>query len=356
MIDQRMAAAQQSLNQAIATRDGLRAEVTRLAALVPPLESAHSQAISGAVSATVALNAAQQVLGQRTAERDATIPPRDAAYEAVVEHGGNEPPRETQTGKPNPAWARWKNQMDDLQAVLAAKQAVLDAANTALNNARAARDTAAGNLNAANAAVQQAKSRVDEAKANVVTAQQRADASEGGITAARLVVEGIMAEYAALDARAARLVAEPLDTAVLRPAAEAELADLLATRRRRFNLRVQLGAHLTTKGTLLAAQDLAVDEVELIRREMAEWQYAAGWPATAAIRAVLETVVTESRQQRTRPVSERTDNLDNARNHLTNQLAALRAVLVQATAVRDTRQAILNGLAQQIAEHQEVGV
>ena len=352
-IEQRLAAANLAVEQAITARDAAQADSDRLAGQLPSLQAAVDQARADAGPANAALAAAQQVVGQRQAERDNAAAARDAVQRALTDHLKAEPLESLGRDKPNPAWATWNRKRGQLEEKVDAATATLGRAGQALAQAEQARDGAATTASLAAAAVAAAQSRLDGARAALAAAQQRVADLTAAIDRPQQAAAVLAALAESLTARAARILAEPLDRQDLERAADLELADALMVRRQRHQLLGRRATVAAARAALLADHDRVVDDLAGLRAEIAAWPDAGRWPSLAGLVTAVDALVAESTRQRARHPGERDDDLRGAAAGLAGQLAVLEAVLAQAVAERDSAQATLVRVAADLAKHQE---
>jgi chromosome segregation ATPase len=352
-IEQRLAAANLAVEQAISARDAAQADSDRLAGQLPSFQTAVDQARAGAEPANAALAAAQQVVVQRQAERDNAAAARDAASRALAGHLNDEPPETLARDKPNPAYAAWNRKRRQLEEKVDAATATLEQAGQVLAQAEQARDGAAAAASLAAAAVTAAQSQLDGTRAALAAAQQRAADLTAAIDRPQQAAEALAGLAESLTARVARILAEPLDRQDLERAADLELADALAVRRQRHQLLGRRAGVAAARAALLAEHDRVVDDLTGLRAEIAAWPDVGRWPPLGGLVAAVDALVTEPTQQRARPARERDDDLRGAATGLASQLTVLQAVLTQAAAERDNAQATLAQVAADLAKHQE---
>jgi chromosome segregation ATPase len=333
--------AQVSLQQATATRDAAQSDADLLAGQLQLLQEALTQAQTNAQNANSALASAQAIVEQRQQTCVSAQSARDAAQNNLSEYKDREPENPLPNGHPNPAWLAWKKEVQRLETVLAAAQSALDTANAALAQAQQGPDAAASAAAAARAAVTTAQNQLSSVTTGVATAQQRVAAASAALNDAQRIAALLSAQISGLDARAARILAGPLDRADLEQAADAELADLLDHRHHRHDLLTHRVDLVTDRATVLVAQDATVDGVGTLRAAIGAWTDTGRYSTLAGVAAALDAIVIASQTQRAQPAAQRTDDLPRTRTILATQLDSLQAALRQASAERETANATL---------------
>lgn len=352
-LQEQITAAHTSAEQASTARTQAQTDRDQLAERLPPLQDALAQAQATAQEATAALTAAQAVVDQRRQARDDAQAALVNARRALADHAANEPERFDERHHLNPEWVEWKERRDELSASVQHAQAALEDANTLLAQAQQARDAAAERANQAAAAATAAQEQLDAATERVAEAQRRVDAATAAINDAEQAAARLGEQLSKLDARAARVLAEPLDRTDLEHAADAELADLLGRRHERHELFMQRASLNTDRAAVLAAHDQTADAVQLLQRSIGSWPDSGRYPALAGVADALGQVATASMTQRARPPAQRTDDLPAVQAILVEQLGALRAALQQAIVERQFAAAAVAQAAQAMAEHEK---
>ena len=142
----------------------------------------------------------------------------------------------------------------------------------------------------------------------------------------------INAQITGLDARAARILAQPLNRSDLEQAADAEVAALLALRARRHDLFVQRAAAVEQRGAVLRGHDGVADRLDTLAAALRSWSEAPSHPEVGAVATALEGIVNASRTQRQNAPQSRSDDLSAAQAILSGQLGQLTALAQQASA------------------------
>ena len=348
-----ISATQAAAEQARAAREQAQAQLDRLVEELAPLQDALTQAQARTQEADTALASARAAADQRRQDRDGAQAALDHARQALTDHMGDEPERFLPNGHLNPEWTEWREVRDQLRKAVADRQVALNQANTALTEAEQTLAAAADSATRAAAAVAAAQAPVDETTAKVAAVQERAEAAAAAIDDATRRAAQLAEQLGGLDARAARILAEPLDRADLEQAADAELADLLARRHERQRLLTRRATLAGDRAALLTAQDRTIDGVQALAQQISGWADRGRYPPLAGIVAALDALAAASRSQRARPASQRTDDLPTDRLVLVAQLEALQAVLQQAGNERDQAAAAVATAAQVLAEHEK---
>jgi hypothetical protein len=345
--------AQTGVQQALAAQNTAAQAVDQQTRLIAPLQQAVLQAQSTLQQASANRDAAQATVDQCQQNRDAAQAARDQAAAAITAHLDDEPDETTGTGKPNPAYGAWVQEQKQLQTALNQAQAALNTSNSALVSAQHNRDAASNGVATATHGVVNAQHQVDLANADLGVKQRAYAAAQAAVGAAQQVVANLNAQGSALDARAARLLATPLNRADLEQAADAELDDLLARLGRRHDLLVARDNLYSDRVATLTVQDTTVDAADALRREIGGWSEMTRYPSLGSTTTSLNSAVTDSRAQRVRPPRQRADDLAVATSQLGAALAALLTAVQQATAECDTAAAALTQAAQDLANHEQ---
>jgi len=342
-------AARGRVDQAIAHRDQVAAALGQQQAALPGLQAAVTAAEGTLAARDADLAAAQAVVNQRTAERNAAEDERDSAQEAFDANGGDEPPFFD-----NPEdLRRWHVVHDQLQQALRDARDALDAAQGHLQDAIDARAPFAAAVQAAAASLAQARDRVTAQNATIAATQRQLADAEAAITAARADVDAIAAQVTALDQREKVLTAEPLDRPTIEKAADQEEADLQAGWHHRRELFERRVTFRDGRAGVLAAADTTVDELAVVRSQIAAWPDAARFPALAGVVAQLDQVIADNAAQRHRPPAERTDDLAGLHTRLAALTTTLQDVTGAATAARDQAQHDLDKARDDLVAHQQ---
>jgi hypothetical protein len=329
--------AQVSAHQSVLTAQGVVATATNnlaaannvlsvARAAVPPAQSNLSAAqASAAQAAQAAANAQAAVTAW---EQQMPEPYLDTfAVGAPVERpAGTAPDRQLPGGgypRPNPEYATWLKQYNIL---IAAR----NAANTALANANATVATAQTALNNANQQVASAQNAVVARTQELSSANAQLNQAQLAEQAAASSVSTVQAQIAALDARAARVVAEPLDRAGITALAEEEQAEISRLRAVRATARANRQAAVTSRSALLAGHDASVAALVPLSTALRGWVDAT-YPDPPNVAAMLDTAIgTASGQAASYP---RNDDLAGITAQVQAALARLQTTVD--TAVRD---------------------
>lgn len=300
-----------------------------------------------------ALAGAQALVDIRTAERQTAQMSVNQAQAALDAHLDNEPPETVGLDKPNPKWGLWNRKLGSLaEKVSQAEHARNDkvAPQTA---AEQARDRAAADTAAASTDLGRARSALAGAETDVAAAHQRVAAEQTTMATRQDDVTAIASLIEGLPARAAALLAEPLERAVLERAADAELADLHAAWARRHDLLAARGAAEAELASVLAAHDQTMDELAGLRTSIANSPHAGHWPAVAGTIPVMDALLQANHLQRGRPTLQRADDVTAARLHLAELVAAFDTVKAQQE--RNVAHVALNEAGAALSEHQKRG-
>jgi hypothetical protein len=328
-------------------------QVVALAGRVPAFEAALAQAVAMAGGPNSALADAQAVVGQRAAERDSRQSHRDAATEAVRQHEQDEPPDGPDpNGKPNQEHRAWAQELGRLRKAVTTSIARLHEAQAQLDAAVAVRDARAQDAASAAAVVAQAQSRLDAARQDVGRAAQIVEGLDRVVAVLQQQVGAADTGIAALDARAARLVADPLDRADLQVAADAELAAALDYRRQRFGLLQRRAAARAARAAQLAAADATADSLAGLPAEILGWPDLGRFAELSTVAAVLADLVATSRARRSIPPDGRDDDLAAVTARLAGLARLLAGVVGRAASERDAAQKRVDDLGAQLRAHQ----
>jgi chromosome segregation ATPase len=344
-------AAQAGVVAAQAARDAAVAEVAPRQALLPALQDDVTAAAAGVDAATAQVGPLQAVVDQRMADSQQAQTALAAAQQRLADHEANEPADEI-NGHVNPAWVKWKKRRDELQRAVDNAAAAADAALVALGQAQQALAAAAAQVAAAQATLGQARDRLAGGEAAVVAAQEAVTAAEQGIVQAQDAVVAAQARVDGLDARAARLVAEPLDRTDLETAADAELADQRAALAHRHDAMTRRAAAVEARRQEQGVLDVTVDALAELRRVVLASPQVGRRPSLPALAAAIQAAVDANRAQRGRPVRDRADDVAALHDVLAARLADLRADLAAASADRAAAAIALRQAAHDLALHQ----
>ncbi|HVP31744.1 MAG TPA: hypothetical protein VMW35_21545 [Myxococcota bacterium] len=345
--------AQQAVQQATAARDGVRDELNRQGAGLPPLQAALDAANATLDARNRDVAAAQAVVSARASEQQQAQDAVEEAEDAYDRHGGDEPPA-VEPGPAGQAQLRqWQRERAQLRHDIDAAKAALAATRPPLAQAQQTLAAAAAVAAVAASAASQARDQLNAATSAINATRQRLADAEAAIVAAQHAVDAIAARMADLDRRAAVLVAAPLDRTTLEPAADLELADLQACWQRRHDLFAGRANAIAARGTLLAAHDTTVDDLAALRSQLAGWSDTGRWPALAGVVSALASVIAANAAQRGHLPLDRADDLAGTRDLLAAQLTALQSIVSQATAERDQAQRALDQARDALVQQQE---
>lgn len=315
-------------------------------------EAAIAPAQQQAQSAAADRDAAQATVDQRRSARDTAAGTLQQARRDRNTIADQEPDNPLPSGKPNPAWPAWRARMRQAdQRVQAAEQA-LAATESDLSAAVRAWDAVAVAAAQAAARLAEAQAMSASALADLEAAHAALHAAEQGLSAQRQEVDRARAAVQALDARAARLVATPLDRAVLEPLADEEYAALAELRRQRAGLLTDRVARLADKRVRLSTLDSSAAGLAPLREAIAGWPDAGRFPSLGTANAALGSVLDAVQQQRANPPERRSDDFGAILARLDEAAAALQAAVTQAGMERDQAAAQLTAVAQALADHQ----
>ncbi|MFI7602522.1 hypothetical protein [Actinoplanes sp. NPDC049681] len=348
-------AAQDELDRTGALRDLEQAHADELAAVVPPLEAQLAATVAATAGPDAAVAEARATVAARTAERDASQAAWDASAAALRQHENNEPEVLGPNGKPSPEHMAWLRELRQLRNRLAAAGQRLQTAQAALDQANQVLTVRSQEAAAAAGAVAEAQRRLEAARADVARAEQVVEGLDRALDTLRQNVARADAGLAALDAREARLLAEPLDRTDLQSAADDELTAYLGLRRGR---RVQLDRRLaarTARAAVLTASDATAEELAVVHDDIRSWPELGNVPGLAAAAGLLADIIARSRAQRATPPDSRDDDLAAVTAHLTAVVQILADTVAKADAQRDAARARLDALTAQLREHQAAG-
>ena len=335
-LQQRIDAQQPAIAQAQAIEQTWRANVD---AAATTLTTAQNNA-AGAQQALDALNAAVAAAQERV---DAADPHLQKADQAVADWAATEPDTELPDGRPNPQWGAWHRKLLALQDRADAARADLAAAQGALRDAAAQRDQGAAALAAAHARVADAQVALADSQDGLATAGQ-------DLAAQQAFVQSLVGEGPRLDARAARILAQPLDRDDVNALADDELAEALALRSQRQQLRQERVNIVAQRATTLAAYDATADDLAVVAASINGWPDAGLHPDLAAITGGLDALADGSRTQRSRPADTRTDDLHAATATLNDLVSRMQTIVDAATVERDAASAALTQDASDLAD------
>jgi chromosome segregation ATPase len=349
-----LAGAHTAAEQASAARDQAQAEHDQLVEQLPPLQDGLSQAQASAQQAHDQLAAAQAIVDQRRQARDDAQAALANPRQALADHEANEPERFDERHHLNPEWLDWQERRDELIGAVRDAQAALDNANNLLAQAQQARDGAAEHATQATAAATAAQEQLDAATERVTTAQRRVDAATAAINDAEQAAAGLGEQLSKLDARTARILAEPLDRTDLEHAADAELADLLAALTHQHATLARRAAAVTARTAVLESADHTVEELAALGRDIAALQQkTVGWPSFVPLLAAIDEAVRANAAQRGQPPVDRHDDLAGLHTVLMVRFADVLEDIAAAKAARDRAADARTRAAQALASHQQ---
>jgi DNA repair exonuclease SbcCD ATPase subunit len=320
-------AQEQVLAQARALREAAQAQVDAVRATV-----ASTQA--GLQNAQTALAQAQGAVATAQTNHDTAQAQLDDTTRRLDVLSATEPDNPLPNGKPNPAWRVWNTKMGQLETELDSRKAALDNAANVLAAAITARDAAA-------ARVPPAQSAVAAAQAAVSAAQDRLTQAQTAIAQAQSDLARVLAVPDELDARAARILAEPLNAADLEQAGDAELSVALTRRHARHDLWTHRVHVVQDRGATLTAHDATADDLAALAGTIRSWPGTGTDPNLNAVATALEGIAQNSRANRPFGAGARTDDLDAVTATLTMQVQAITALLAAANGQSDAASATL---------------
>lgn len=342
-----LAAAQQSLQP-------LRDQISVHQARQSTAQSALDAAAATAQQANATYDAAQSLVNQRQTARANAATAVASATQNLADILDSEPDSPLPNGKPNPAIAGWRARVTRATAQVHAAQTSLDQADASLGQANQARAAAANVATTAAAAVTVSQATVISETQGLQSAHTALATAESSLAGLQQAVDARSAQLADLDARGARLVAQPLNRPDLEAAAETEIAALSAQRQHRHNLLVHRANRVADQASLLASEDQDIAALVPIRDAIAGWPDAGRFAALGTATAALDAVITAAHVQQGRPTTQRTDDLGAARTGVAHALSALNVAIAEATAARDQRSAALDAAAAALATNQQV--
>jgi hypothetical protein len=326
-LKRRIGAQQQVLAQALATRDTAQAQVDAA-------QAALASAQAGLQNAQTALTQAQGAVATAQASRDTAQAQRDAAAQALAAWADAEPINPLPNGHPNPAWRPWKTKLDRLQDELDGKQ-------TALGNAANALAAATNASNAAAAQLSAAQGGVTEAEAALAAAQGRLAQTLTTVVLAQRELATLSALTAELDARAARILAEPLNVQDLEQAGDGELVEALTRRHTRHDLLTHRLHVIQDRAATLSAHDATADNLAALAATIRSWPGTGTDPDLNAVASALEGIAADSRAHRTFSAEQRTDDLAAVAATVRAQAQRISNLLAAASAQRDAAGVVL---------------
>jgi hypothetical protein len=320
-LQDRMAAAQGAVTQA-------EAAVAAAQAAVEQATRSVAEAEAGVAGAQSVLDGANGAAAPPVLALDAARARREEAANELARWLDEEPDNELLDGKPNPRWVAWNRKRAQLARAVDTAAAEIVPAERDVASAVAARDAAA-------VALAQAQTGVGEARARLRDAEGRLLRASAQLVAAQAALGPMAAAIAELDARAARILAEPFDADAVDRIAEEDLAAAVARRRARQTHYQQRVALAQQRAVTLAAHDQTADELAAVAETIRSWPEAGRYPDLAGIAAGLDGIANESRAQRALPPGARSDDLRPTAAVLGDAVQRLRAILPGATAERD---------------------
>jgi chromosome segregation ATPase len=314
-------AQQQVLAEALALRDAAQGQVD---AVVAAVVSAQARL----ASAQAALTKAQDALAAAQTNRDTARAQRAAAAQAVTDWLDAEPENPLPNGHPNPAWRPWKLQLDQREADLDAKQTALTNDENALAAAATARDAATTQVSTAQGAVASAQEPLP-------AAQDRLRQTQPAIVKAESDLAELFEVPSELDAREARILAEPLNRTDLELASDAEMLAAFTRRHTRHDLWIQRLQAVKDRGATLSAHDATADDLAALASIIRSWPGAGTDPDLNAVAAALEGIAQDSRTNRMFGAESRSDDLGAVTATLMAQARTISTLLAAANAQRD---------------------
>jgi hypothetical protein len=296
---------------------------------VPPAQSSlaaaqanAAQAAQAAASAQAAVTAWEQEMPEpylgTFAAPDTSEIPRTLRDRALP--GGGYP-------RPNPEYAVWLKQYNVLKAQ---RDAAVSARNAANANVAAAQ-TALGNANQQVAVAQNA---VVARTQELAAANSQLAAAQGAEQGAASATAAAQAQIVALEARAARVVAVPLDRAGLTALAEEEQAELSRLRVLRATARANRQAASTSRSALLSGHGGSVAGLVPVAAALRGWTDAA-YPDPPNVASMLDAAVAAASGQAAS--SPRNDDVAGVTAQVQAALARLQTTVDAAVRDRDAK-------------------
>ena len=270
---------------------------------------------------------AQTNIQSEQAKRDSARTQRDAATQQLSDWADAEPDP-LPNGHPNPQHHAWEVRLQALRQALDAAQSALDNAEGVVAAATTARDQAAADVNLAQGGV-------NAAQAAVTEAQRRLDVASTAVAAAAQERDRLSAVPAELEARAVRILAEPLNVDDVQQLADRELFEALTRRHERHDRMTHRLAVTQDRGATLNAQDAMADDLTALAVTIRSWPAFAGYPDLDRVATTLEQTAAGSQAQRSGSATARTDDLPFVASQLTAEAQRVQGLLATATAERD---------------------
>ena len=281
-----------------------------------------AQAAQAAANAQAAVTAWEQQMPEPylgtfaatdTSERPTTLPDRALP-------GGGYP-------RPNPEYAVWLKQYNVLKAAR-------DSANNARNAANANVATAQTALNNANQQVAVAQNAVVARTQELASANASLTTAQNGEQGAASATAAAQAQIAALDARAARVLALPLDRPGLTAIAEEEQAEVSRLRALRATARANRQSASASRSALLAGHSGSVAALVPISSALRGWVDAA-YPDPPNVASMIDVAIaTASGQAASNP---RNDDVAGVTAQVQAALARLQTTVDAAVRDRDAK-------------------
>lgn len=345
-----LAQARTATEQATNALAQANAAATAASASLQNATQALAQAQGAAAAAASDLTAKQAAANQAQQQRDAAqqeLTEAQAALELLLDSG------DRQIGKPSPGHPVTPVDPGELQQArkrVTEAKAALAAAVTTLQQAQAALGAASAAANAANAARDAAQHARDTAAAALAAAQARIPVLTSARDQSAQTETTLTAQLGALDQRAARLLADPLNRPDVQQAADSELSSLLALRGQRLDLYRQRFTAANQRAAALTSQDGTADRLQTLASLIRAWPDVGRYPQLTGVLSAIDGIVSASQSQRQRPAHNRTDDLAGAQATLSAQLAQLNAASQQAAGEQAAAATALSNAAKALAD------
>ena len=302
-----------------------------------PAQSALNWAQSDQAAKQQAANSASAALAAWAQEEPDPFIGGDFLVAMLPPGGGGGKPR------PNPAYAVWRRKYNVLKAASAGADDALAAANGNVANAQNA-------LNVANNQVAVQQNAVVARTQELAAANSRVATASAAEQTALAAIAAAQAQVTALDQRAARLVAAPLDRPGVTAMAEEEQAEVSRLRALRAAARSSRYAATTNRSALLTAHDRAMAGLPNLSTDLHGWSDAA-YSDPPNVGGMLDTLLaTASGQAASTP---RTDDIAGQVAQLQSAVSRLQTTVSAAARDRDAKYATLQTARATVAQVNE---
>lgn len=331
-----LAAQRQGYLDAQATAQQERVAAENALGAAQQAAAAAQQAVDAAFGVA---QAAQGRLDAARADQQAKQGAVNAAQADLAAWAASEPvPDVFPNGKPNPKHAAWALKERPLRQALADAKAALDAANAQVA-------AASGPVNDANAQLAARRNDLAARQQDVARLQQAIVAANAKSAAAAVAAARVDDQVTALDQRAARANAQPLDRADLTSFADEEQDVVSRLRRTRAATRNERYANTTARSALLTGHDADIEALHAL----ADTMRTSGLDLTGVV-AQLDSIVTTARNQRA--AGNRADDLAGLAGQVRQALGALAASAEAAARDRDVKKTALDAAIVEVTEVQ----